>query len=195
MSEKVLLTAEQAEAIENMKNDCHWNDDSFINSHARNENSDGGESWTDEYHPLNKLSVSELAKVLYIGYEIEKPKFKAGDYVFVNWASGRDIHRVLKVNDNGDVVLDQQYPRNCHPRMELVQPTTTEEAYWLGELGRKCVGDFKDGDIYIKQDNGCYLVGSDVFAERASDWYEDDDNFKGIYPAESFRPYPQEESK
>lgn len=185
--EKVVLTKEQFEAIKWLQGEEYTFDD-ILNGHSY---------WSAENTAcLNALKVSEMAKILYTGnYEIEKPKFQPGDYVFVNWASGRDIHRVLKVNDNGEVVLDQEYPRNCHPRMELVQPTTTEEAYWLGELGRKCLGDFKDGDIYIKKNNDCYLVGSDVFAERASDWYEDDDNFKGIYPADAFKPFSKEESK
>lgn len=66
--DKVVLTKEQAEAIENIKE--VYSDYTFIiKSHV--EDSDG---WFGKSEPLNDLNLDSLIRALYIGYEVEQTR-------------------------------------------------------------------------------------------------------------------------
>jgi hypothetical protein len=69
--EKVKITREQAGAIEYCIEE--YGKDKTINSHANG-------TWAYECEPLNNLDFSELAKALYVGYEVE-PEFKIGEKI------------------------------------------------------------------------------------------------------------------
>src|SRR5699024_11077859 len=71
--EKVKVTRVQADAIEYCK--AEFGKDKTINTHAKG-------TWAYDCKPLNDLEFSELARALYIGYEVE-PEFKAGDWVYI----------------------------------------------------------------------------------------------------------------
>lgn len=67
MTEKVVLTKEQAKAIEEIKDI-----DYAINIHSFNKRPDS---------PLADIKTSTLARALFVGYEVE-PEFKVGDWVY-----------------------------------------------------------------------------------------------------------------
>jgi len=75
--EKVKLTQKQADLIKDIKDI-----DYAINIHGFNKRPDS---------PLQRLTTAELARALYIGYEVE-PEFKVGDWVFIDYGeAGTEI--------------------------------------------------------------------------------------------------------
>lgn len=180
--EKVVLTKEQAEAIENRSNI-----ESALHYHATSR-------WTDKRNEcLNRLSLEKFARALLVGYEIEKPKFKPGDKVIrldgLCFAGFKNIEIVERVKENSITLSnDLQYSH------DFMRHATPEEIYWLEELGRKEIGDFQEGDKYVDR------AGLTMTATCRNDiadfkkYYEKGD-FKGIYPVESFKSFNKEEFK
>lgn len=186
MSEKVILTKEQADGLEAFKKLRssleEWMHDRKDPNAARS--------------IIHELTFDQIARALLIGYEIEpeQPKFKAGDKVI--WSS-RDgnITELCELDrertgegekcwwcTDGDWATEKQ--------MRLATP---EEIYWLETLGREKVGDFRENDTFVGHDRSFFIL-NEIDIEDAQIWYKDG-ALKGLYPAESFKRYPQEESK
>lgn len=141
MSEKVKVSHRQNIALDEMKNQN--NDDWFINNHQSACGYD--ENWSS----LEKLSVAELSRALYIGYEVEE-EYKIGDWVFVDWnLSDGEVYEVIDI-EKGCVRID--WKGNQWPSMDIVRHATEEEItqekerrFW-NSLGRD-VWELKLGDI------------------------------------------------
>lgn len=190
--EKVKLTREQVNAmkvfLEDNGNDKEHLVDWFV------ANRDFRHSVDIEYRALADLKTSTLSKALYIGYEI-KNNYKKGDKV------------LFQVGDSVPMVVTlQEHHPNRQGEWRTYQgcgyisegqfrQATEQEKYWIGELGREKVGDFKEGDIVITDLNvpikaGEYDVpGRLIGPERLMKFYKNK-SLKGIYPAESFKPFP-----
>lgn len=65
MSEKVVITKKQAEAIELFIASGHWDKKDILVAHGKNIH-----GW-DKYKGINGMEFDTLAKALYIGYEVE----------------------------------------------------------------------------------------------------------------------------
>ena len=192
--EKVIISKEQAEAIESIKDK-----DYAINILALQKRPD---------HVLATLEISQIAKLLYgsVGYEIEpeQPKFKAGD-------------KVLVLEDNSIFTLDER--KFEHDRSEFGNAwsakgvlgwigenqfhlATSEEIYWLEKLNRDKVADFRKGDVIKCEDKflqvfenmGCDIYGSHISPEFAGKLYSDGSLY-ALSPAESFKPFPKEDAE
>lgn len=207
MSEKVLLTQDQYKMIGELM--VNGSKETVLERHA-------SRIYEKGYHVkalkvLNDIKVSDMARILYTGeYEI-KPKelqFKAGDKIIRKdgltfagtefiWTVVEDQQESWKVKVVGsaaewDVIWETASIRHATP----------EEAFWLHELGRDKVPDFKVGDavatyededldIVVSED--CYVSGK-VGIRNAGDWFESG-IIKGIYPAESFKPFRKDGAK
>lgn len=79
MTEKVKITAEQANAIELYL--TRHSASTLINNHAKSTYNNG---WLvdGEYYALNSLTQSVMAKALYIGYEVEPEPCRVGDWLY-----------------------------------------------------------------------------------------------------------------
>src|SRR5690625_1070106 len=85
MSDKVKLTREQAKVIESKMAFRHMS----IKYHVMN-------NWDTDYERcLNNLTLDELIRAFYIGYEVEET-FEVGDWVHNNVTG-----RVAKIDDRG----------------------------------------------------------------------------------------------
>ena len=201
--EKVILTQEQAEAIEYMrKKDDFYTDDSFLDAHAKNkqiiglESDDIGEEWGGQYCSLNDLSVSKLSRVLHIGYEIEpeKPKFQPGDKVLyqAEYGEAKIFTLIEESNYQGDWKVEKS---NGCILGERFRHATPAEIKWYETLGRKSIGDFHYGDVAVGLDEDMYLVGmGEISIQDAKDMHKKG-LFKGIYPIGSYSRLPKEEMK
>src|SRR5699024_2290283 len=134
MSEKVILTKEQAEAIETKKS----TGSAAVAKHL--------EGWTwKENKCLNDLSMEQFVKALYIGYEVEET-FKVGD-----WVKDTSTNAVIKIKD-------RQHRNNINdPRYSTVRHATPEEIAkekqrrWWAKHGRD-VGELKENDLLYYDD-------------------------------------------
>ena len=194
--EKVVLTEKQAEALKKVLQNNGESKDSLLSWHAdflnRKEH-----AWTNFGESLNKLSIVDLAKALYVGYEVEKPEFKTGDKVIL-WG------KVVTLKENRELMgvetwgVEENNGVRLHTS-DLIR-ATPEEIYWLETLGRKEVGLFKYTDVFVDGDGDAHLLRgvhpSDGHRslEDAEYWYGTG-FFKGIFPAESFKPFPKEAVK
>lgn len=201
MSEKVLLTKEQVGAIDLWLS--RFDDkEALVNSHSKiieDNGTDLGWNWDEEFRSLNGLSVARLAKALFVGYEIEEPKpqFEPGDLVmyegrFITLDKWHPQHEAWTYNGAGWFAAERN----------LKKPTQ-DEIFWLHDLKRDCVNDFKDGDVVYHLD-GNLLVVSENFGIAEEDdcactvadairWSEEG-IIKYIYPVDSRKPYRKEEN-
>jgi hypothetical protein len=67
--EKVILTKEQAIALDMAREDLFASE--VVATHARLLNDDN-DSWAGRFEPLNRLNLDEVIRALYVGCEIEK---------------------------------------------------------------------------------------------------------------------------
>lgn len=181
--EKVLLTKEQAMELESFKRlGCSLED------LANNKNNP-----VEPYSVIHELSIDEMAKVLYhpCGYEVKEPEFKAGDKVIL-WGGVVTLKESRELL--GSVAWSVEENNGVHLYASDLVRATPEEVYWLETLGREKVGDFHVGDAYMDSSNQIYEVKGTVGLAGAANFYKKGD-FKGIYPTESFKPYPEEEAK
>ncbi|MFC4712260.1 hypothetical protein [Planococcus dechangensis] len=182
MSEKVILTQKQAELISQIQNA-----DYAVDLHSKNEL---------PYPNLKSLGVSQLARALYVGYEIRKPKFNADDKV-VNvysrkFSTGESILSVVSMDGEEYSV---ELSNGLYYVESALRHATPEEIYWLHELDRDDIAEFHAGDIIISSDFGYPYkvdaftnIGHTLSSEDAFEaWHRG--NIKGIYPAESFKPF------
>lgn len=175
MTNKVVLTKEQAEAIEKYKL-MSWDVSNFIAVK---------DQWTSKYAPLKTLTVDEMAIALYVGYEIEQPKIEVGDWVVrtkygfhgVKRVSSID-HRYLKVEEDDVSYL-----------LENTRHATKEEIFWA-ELGRES-GELRIGDVYCYENGISYSIDNQDRLEMVKNRYKKG-SLKGFYPAESFKPFPKD---
>ncbi|MCF3942188.1 hypothetical protein [Oceanobacillus alkalisoli] len=95
---KVILTKEQADAIEDRV--AEIGKSILMNNHSSSE-----EKWIGKYESLNKLTPDEMAKALYIGYEIEET-FEVGDWI-KDTSTGAVIEIINKQHRNN--IMDNRY--------------------------------------------------------------------------------------
>jgi hypothetical protein len=88
MSEKVVITKEQAEAIENLEPETPKS--SIVKAHLNHKG-----MWGSDMSPLNALHADKLIQALYIGYEVE-PEFNVGD-----WITDTITGKVAKIDHRG----------------------------------------------------------------------------------------------
>lgn len=88
---KVILTQRQAGAIEQLLKEHERNKDEIIDIHC-NEDFE----WGERYASVEELKPSQLARALYIGYEVE-PEFKVGDWVVTKSGYIGEIEFINKV--------------------------------------------------------------------------------------------------
>lgn len=187
MSEKVVLTQEQAKELKGFKKLGRTLDDWISNKNNPLEpNSE-----------LHQLKLDEMAKVLYAGdYEVEQPKFKEGDKVF--WVSqDGSIKEFCEIDREriGEGEPCWWFTDGDWSTEKQLRHATPEEIYWLHELGRDKIGDFHEGDVIITQEVS-YRYSTDgevdTIGPHTTQLWLDEGIIKGIYPAESFKPFKKE---
>lgn len=134
MADKVILTKEQANSIEK------WiNKEQLIIAKA----SGFLEHGVDE--PIAELTMKQLVKAIYIGYEVE-PDFKVGDWV-VNTSNG-----YIKLIENEREAREANFLNNDYIKRHELRHATSEEIaeekerrFW-NKFGRE-VNEYRAGDI------------------------------------------------
>ena len=140
--EKVKLTQEQAKAIK------RWvNKEQLIIAKA----SGLLEHSIDE--SIAELTMEQLVKALYIGYEVE-PEFKKGDYVMVKWKNREkeEFYRVVSIDPWGSIhieTLDGSPNSSGHENTRHATPeeiAAEKERRWWKKHGRD-VWELRKGDV------------------------------------------------
>lgn len=171
MTDKVIITEKQANAI-NLWLSSHLDrtEEQLLNSHAENYvHEETGEltKWGSMYDSLNELSVSDLAKALYIGYKVEQ-KYSVGEWIIVFhdngiWKCTAEITTIK--NEYFTVDAKNVHEEDLHLSFDgwdaIRHATPSEikqekERRWWDKLGRK-VGEWKTGDIFINTSGGSEL--------------------------------------
>jgi hypothetical protein len=194
MTKQTILTSEEAEAIEWVKQQIQYKDHPsvFVEAHLKH----GG--WLGEAEVLTGMHPDTLIRALYVGYEIEQPKFEAEDWVTRtrgkdtighHFSEGRTF-KVIEAAKNGVTVSDEN---KWYHSTSDIRLATKKEILWA-ELGRE-IGEFVKGDVVIENDNMTHLIGE--YKEELADDLEFAKNYftkellKGFYPAESFIKFPK----
>lgn len=163
------MTEWQKDALEDLEQEYRKED--IVRQHVLG-------SWGDAYDSLNRLSVDEIVRALYSGYEVE-PEYKIGDWVAridgENFIHGEKVVQVTGVSE-----FYLNYGFDIGIRTDKIRHATPEEIkaeqerrVWA-KTGRK-FGEFKDGDIGV--------------CERI--YWNDPDDLKNLYKEgilESFYP-------
>ena len=145
--EKVKLTQEQVTALEKAIND--YGIDTTMNDHSPH-------NWGGFLSPLNELKIHQMARALYIGYEVEE-MFEVGDWVVYD----NGVRCGYKTNQIKDVDEQKAYfdeGRTMH--LTRLRHATPEEVAkekqrrWWARHGRD-VYEFKSGDLI---DHDHYVV-------------------------------------
>lgn len=184
MSEKVILTQEQADFIEQAIK-LVGKKSIIVDEFARSPHSFG-----TGRNPVREFSVGKLADVLFNGYEVEKPKFQVGDKV-VNVYSNKfnTGERILSVVSMNGEEYSVELSNGLYYVENALLHATPEEIYWLYELGRDKVLDIKIGDYVVFGDGETLYIHDKSTMSAAVNLYSEE--IKGIYPAESFKPLPK----
>lgn len=145
---KVKITQEQANWLEKLIAEKSNGRTGVMNSHC-----DGGK-WVDGAEPLNVLSADEMARALYIGYDI-KPEFKCGDWVY--W-------------DDDTVGIYTPQPKGYEKHIAVRHATPEEiakekERRWWSSNGRE-VWELKQGDVLMGIHRALYEVTADPKSHR-----------------------------
>lgn len=177
MTEKVKVTQKQLDWLERYKNDEEIAYAIDIQVYGRRPDS-----------PIADWKTSEVARALYIGYEIE-PVYKLGDWVVLE-SEDEGLLVIGKVvgfkNDGKDArVNDVNYkvPQTV-PVKKLRHAESSEIQYaknfkvWKS-LGRK-VDEFRDGDI------GIFRSGFRISDLEDLKKYHESGDLIGFYPTESY---------
>src|SRR5699024_4487920 len=129
--EKVKLTQEQADAIE--RGIKIYGKSRIMNDHAL-------DGWVGNLNDLNGLTKDEIARALYVGYEVES-EFKSGDYVVNDIGTIGLIESVNGDHLKGVWIRDFDIPMNCtsnkiarHATPEEVEEV--KERRWWAKHGR-----------------------------------------------------------
>lgn len=141
--EKQILTREQAEALDEIFEKTAFTKDELIDLHAK----------TGLYRSLRDLSVSELAKALYIGYEVE-PEFKVGDWIV---AIGKTVKLVDETKttfilDGGIGEKNKRIVKEHYRHATPQEIEKEKERRWWAEHGRD-VWELRKGDVLICRDS------------------------------------------
>lgn len=149
---KVILTKEQANAIEEIKK----GDEGGIT--YGNIKTLFHKQWTHPpFNSLNTLNTKEFLDALYIGYEV-KPEFKVGDWVYHQ--SDGIVSQITRVNFNK--LVPDAINTDGHKgwiSCEDIRHATSEEIKqekerrWWEKHGRE-VWELKDGDVLISKNTG-----------------------------------------
>lgn len=140
---KVKLTQEQANAIERFKSEPKAD---LVKQHVM-------WKWKSAGKSLNDLTIDELIRALYIGYEVE-PKFKVGDWVY--YQGQYEAERVGKITHIGNdyIRYDIGYSNNKkyfrHATSEEI--AKEKERRWWKSHDRN-VWELKKGDLIIDKLN------------------------------------------
>lgn len=187
MSEKVVLTQHQAEAIRLWLS--KYKDKAVLietqTGHLFNNNEARNGCWDPEFQAIGEMSVERLARALFIGYEVEKPKFQAGDKII----HCNEIFTLEEKHNLMDSKVYWSFKEAAGTIDEYyLTKATAEEIYWLHELGRDKAGDFREGDVVQSDGNRFIKLIDDFMIKTAISWHKDG-LIEGIYPAESFKPF------
>ncbi len=143
MTEKVKITREQAKVIESKMAFRHMS----IKYHVMN-------NWDTDYERcLNNLTLDELIRAFYIGYEVE-PKIKVGDFVEIEMFGTRKVFEVTGVKGNAIAINGgTEYNEYYVSRILTDEEKRKEKQHrWWAKHGRE-VKEVKKGDI-VKTVNG-----------------------------------------
>lgn len=182
MSKKVILTKKQAESLEGLKKIQHDQYETLIKEKFR-----GG--WRSEsYKEVNNISFEDFVDALLVGYEIKQPNFEVGDIVI-----GLDSGRAFKLIKGESGLLGTVRMIGGKEGLiseNRIRHATKEEIFWA-ELGRE-VGEFRVDDlVQTRSMSRPYKLKSKQDLLDANVEYSER-NFKGFYPAESFKKFPKE---
>ena len=146
--EKVKLTKEQVTALEKAIND--YGIDTTMNDHSPH-------NWGGRLSPLNELKTHQMARALYIGYEVEE-SFEVGDWVIDDEYGF--IGQITKIegeciwaywdDDNEEKRIHEKELRHATPE-EIAKE---KQRRWWAKHGRE-VFEFKSGDLI---DHDHYVV-------------------------------------
>ncbi|CEG23149.1 hypothetical protein BN1080_02093 [Planococcus massiliensis] len=197
MSEKVLLTKELVQEFESFK----------VLRNSLDEWARDKQDPNAAKSIIHELSFDQMARAYLIGYEIEKPKFQPGDRVIhINYTNHPDWKKDFKI---AEVLKQSEYRSRVFFELKdfgdyeenYIRHATPEEIYWLETLGRDKVMDFHENDIYVDGDGDLFELSQNGQCDNytrfssAEKWYKSGGDFKGVYPADAFKPFPKEESK
>ncbi len=155
MSGKVRITQEQAEKLEEAR-ERYKDDDIIVIRHAE-------KYYECKFDELFELTTAELARALYIGYEVE-PEFKEGDWVVVDGYSKDYNGKVLEITEIYKGALGLRYCKFspsidkshnfCLNDVDIRHATPEEiakekERRWWAKHDRD-VCELKQGDVLIK---------------------------------------------
>lgn len=137
MAEKVRLTQEQADALEELKKIQH--DSQIIGTNVRCRVQ---EDMSNEHHEkLYELTLDTLIKALYIGYEL-KPKYNAGD-----WVKNKINQHVFQLDNGTARIINKYIEKHNHIRHATPEEIAEEKRLmWWYENDRH-VYEFKVGDL------------------------------------------------
>lgn len=149
---KIKITQKQADAIEDVL-ETH-NRDRVLDLHVIKNVS----CWEDEWKSLNDLLPHQLARALYIGYEVE-PEFKTGD-----WVTDPSGDIGITTNVNGTSILaDWKSGSTAWAHKEDLSYSTPEEITtektrrWWSDNGRG-VWELQHLDLIVNNDSHIYEV-------------------------------------
>lgn len=165
--DKPVLTKEQAEAIEHALQEVDeykGNPDKLLR-HASMKNV----YFRNELHPLDSIDTVNLAKALYIGYEV-KPEFKVGDWVTYKDGSNFNGYYKSKVEQITSVRARDAFYNNdcCVTGIDKIRHATPEEIKqekerrFFARNGRD-PWELQDHDLLIANDGGYPVVVNQVF--------------------------------
>lgn len=187
MNEKLMITKAQHEVILEGLKKRKGDRAQLIGDHSVMRG-----SWIAEYRVLDELTVSDMARIVYDGdYEVEQQRFKAGDKLY-GPLTLKKILNVISCSGRVVSVKEFSYPLPA----DEYRIATPEEVYWLETLGREKLFDFREGDAILDIHGDFTPINTEFQVNHAVLYFSNKTkNFKGIYPAESFKRYPQEEEK
>lgn len=185
--EKIIITQEEKKALE------VYNENSFnLEQYIRDK-----KSWTQEFAPLTKFSVDQMARLLYEpnSYEIEQPKVKVGEWVSHKKSAFKGFRKVALIK-NGLVAVEGI--AGVLFILSNIIKTTEEEIFWA-ELGRE-KNEIKAHDVVVTDLGNAYMVVENIVEVRSTTCHIEDvfswgkrNIIKGFYPAESFKEFPKNE--
>jgi hypothetical protein len=190
MNEKIVLTVEQGKAVENFKEQ----NDSLEYLAIRKSES---KAFKYMYKAFNDMTLDEIVKALYVGYEVEKPKFEVGEWVTRNktmetddkgWLEGYTF-QIMSIGSvfNRSIPSAIESTGRSH-NLKSLRHATPEEIIFA-ELGRE-VGEFKDGDQIITTWDAIARVDTSRKDSGSAKELYKASQLKGFYPSESFIKFP-----
>ncbi|MFJ7971286.1 hypothetical protein [Psychrobacillus sp. NPDC096389] len=188
MTEKVMLTREQADGIEHLKK-RKFSDESIIGAHVRNPN-----GWLlDENAALNRMPLIRLVDALRSGYEVE-PKYQVRDWVvYRSFDAGNVIVKIIDIQYvhsrvQFETLSGWKAIRDIERHATPEEIKSEKERRLWKSIGRK-VGKFHNGDFGISYDGE-----HPDFVPRLIDLHSEG-KLLGFYPAESFISFEEVDSE